>query len=67
MGSLYQRKLASGKLSKVWTLKYHSDGKVIRESSRSTRKVVAKRLLEQREGEIAQGKDPGGLLRQGDV
>ena len=59
MGSLYQRRLASGKLSSVWWLKYHCDGKAIRESSRSTRKVVAKKLLEQREGEIAQGKVPG--------
>ena len=67
MGHLYQRRLANGKLSKVWTLKYHHDGKAIRESSRSTRKVVAKKLMDQREGEIAQGKVPGGLLRQGDV
>ena len=67
MGHLYQRRLASGKLSNVWWLKYHCDGKVIRESSRSARKVVAKKLLEQRAGEIAQGKVPGGLLRQGDV
>ena len=59
MGSLYQRKLANGKLSKVWTLKYHHNGKPIRESSRSTKKMIAKKLLEQREGEIAQGKVPG--------
>ena len=60
MGHLYQRKLASGKLSSVWWLKYHNNGKVIRESSRSTKKMVAKKLLEQREGAIAQGKVPGG-------
>jgi len=52
MGSLYQR-------GTVWWLKYHHNGKPIRESSGSTKKMVAKRLLQQREAEIAQGKIPG--------
>lgn len=53
MGSLYER-------GKVWWLKYSDrNGKVIRESSKSTKKMVARRLLERREGEIAEGKLPG--------
>ncbi len=52
MGSLYQR-------GETWWLLYYHNGKRIRESSKSTRKMVAKKLLEQRTGEIAQGKLPG--------
>ncbi|RJP67899.1 MAG: site-specific integrase [Candidatus Abyssobacteria bacterium SURF_17] len=52
MGTLYQR-------GAVWWLKYYHNGKPIRESSGSTKKMVAKRLLEQREGHIAEGKVPG--------
>jgi len=59
MGSLYRQKYKDGKLGKVWWLKYYTNGKPIRESSRSTSKMVAERLLKQREGEIAQGKVPG--------
>jgi integrase len=53
MGSLYQR-------GEVWWIKYSDrKGKVIRESSESTKKMVAKRMLERREGEISEGKVPG--------
>jgi integrase len=49
MGSLYQR-------GKVWWIKYYRNGKHYRESSGSTKKMVAKKLLDRREGDIAQGK-----------
>jgi len=52
MGSLYQR-------GKVWWIKYYRNGKSYRESSDSTKKMVAKKLLDRREGNIAQGKLPG--------
>lgn len=52
MGTLYQR-------GRIWWLKYWHKGKPVRESSKSRKKAVAKHLLEQREGEIAQGKLPG--------
>ncbi len=52
MGSLYQRG------GTRWLLYYHN-GKRIKESSKSGRKVVAKKLLEQRTGAIAEGKAPG--------
>ncbi len=52
MGSLYRR-------GETWWLLYYHNGKRIRESSKSTRKMVAKKLLEQRTGEIARGKTPG--------
>ena len=58
MGSMYKR-------GNVWWLKYSDrKGKVIRESSESTKKMVAKRMLERREGEIAQGKVPGILFER---
>ena len=52
MGTLYQR-------GKIWWLKYYKNGKTYRESSKSTKKMVATKLLKRREGEIAQGKSPG--------
>ena len=52
MGSIYKRG------GKFW-IKYHRNGKCYRESSGSDKKMVAKKLLEIREGEIAQGKLPG--------
>jgi len=52
MGSLYKR-------GNVWWIKYSDrKGKVIRESTKSTKKMVATRMLERREGEIAEGKMP---------
>ena len=53
MGSLYKR-------GNVWWIKYSGrNGKVFRESSKSTKKMVAKSLLDKREGEIIEGKTPG--------
>jgi integrase len=52
MGSLYKR-------GSVWWIKYYYRGKMIRESSKSTKKTVAQRFLDLREGEVAQSKVPG--------
>ncbi|WDP92416.1 MAG: site-specific integrase [Desulfobacter sp.] len=52
MGSVYKR-------GNVYWIKYYRQGKCFRESSESTKKMVAKKLLSRREGEIAQGKIPG--------
>lgn len=57
MGSLYRR-------GNVWWVKYYRNGKAYRESSQSTKKMVAKKLLDRREGEIAQGKVPGILFEK---
>ena len=53
MGSVYKR-------GNVYWIKYYRQGKCYRESSDSTKKMVAKKLLSRREGEIAQGKSPWG-------
>ena len=52
MGSIYRR-------GTVYWIKYYKNGKVFRETSRSEKKEIAKRLLKHREGEIAEGKMPG--------
>ena len=57
MGSLYKR-------GEVWWVKYYRNGKPYRESSKSTKKMVAKKLLDRREGEISQGKIPGILFEK---
>lgn len=64
MGMIYKRKWKDPKTGeeiegKVWWLKYYRHGKPYRESSKSEKETVAKRLLKQREGEIAEGKIPG--------
>jgi len=51
MGMIYKR-------GNVWWIKYYRNGDPYRESSESTKKMVAKKLLDRREGEIAQGKMP---------
>ncbi|MFH1982943.1 MAG: site-specific integrase [Pseudomonadota bacterium] len=51
MGSIYKR-------GEVYWIKYYRNGKSYRESSGSTKKMVAKKLLDRKEGEIAQGKVP---------
>ena len=51
MGSLYKR-------GGTWWIKYHHRGKPVRESSRSDKKMIAKKLLDLREGEIAHGRLP---------
>ena len=57
MGMMYQR-------GKVWWIKYYRNGRYYRESTRTTKKMVAQKLLERREGEIAQGKMPGILFEK---
>jgi integrase len=52
MGMIYKR-------GNTWWIKYYRNGKSYRESSKSTKKMVAKKLLDRREGDIAQGKIPG--------
>ncbi len=52
MGSIYRR-------GKVWWIKYYQNGKPFRESTESSKKMVAAELLKRREGEISQGKIPG--------
>ena len=52
MGMIYKR-------GSVWWIKYYRNGKYFRESSGTTKKMVAKKLLDRREGDIAQGKLPG--------
>jgi hypothetical protein len=52
MGSIYKR-------GNTWWIQYYRNGKPYQESSRSKKKMVARSLLELREGEKAQGKAPG--------
>ena len=52
MGMIYKR-------GNVWWIKYHRNGKPYRESTESTKKMVAEKLLKRREGDIARGKIPG--------
>jgi integrase len=52
MGTLYRR-------NKVYWIKYSGNGKPYFESSHSKKKSVARKLLKDREGDIAKGKRPG--------
>lgn len=52
MGSIYKR-------GNIYWIKYYWNGKMERESSGSDKKMVARALLQKREGEITQGKIPG--------
>ncbi len=52
MGMIYKR-------GNVWWIKYYRNGEPYRESSGSAKKMVAKKLLDRREGDIAKGKIPG--------
>ena len=49
MGSVYKR-------GNVYWIKYYRNGKCYRESSGSTKKMVAKKVLARKEGDIAKGK-----------
>ena len=44
---------------KTYWIQYYARGKVYRESARSQKKMVANKLLQQRLGDISQGKMPG--------
>jgi hypothetical protein len=52
MGTIYKR-------GKTYWIKYYQNGKPFFESSKSKKKMVAKELLKQREGDISQGRIPG--------
>jgi integrase len=52
MGAIYKR-------GNTWWIKYYRNGKSYRESSGTDKKMVAKKLLDRREGDLAQGKQPG--------
>jgi len=55
MGSLFLR-------GKTWWIKYYRNGKCFRENSESTLKMVAKKMLARKEGEIASGLTPSILF-----
>jgi len=59
MGTVFKRKLKNrrGEVreSSVWSIQYYRNGKKFRESSNSTRRKDAERLLREREGCIARG------------
>lgn len=57
MGSIYKR-------GNVWWIRYRRNGKNLFESSKSQKKTVAKKLLERREGAIADGRDPGKIYER---
>jgi integrase len=52
MGTIFKR-------GKIFWIQYYQRGKPIRETSHSTEKRIADRLLKKREGEIVEGKLPG--------
>jgi len=52
MRSIYKR-------GNIYRVQYSRRGEVYRESSQSDKRMVAKKLLAKREGEIAKGKTPG--------
>ena len=52
MGCIYRR-------GKKFSIRYYRNGRPIVESTHSTKKEVARRLLKQREGEISKGEIPG--------
>ena len=55
MGSIYKR-------GRIYWIKFSNNGKPEFESSKSTKRSVARRLLNKREGEVADGKRPGSYF-----
>lgn len=55
MGSIYKR-------GNIYWIKYYSNGKPYRESTKSSKEADAKRLLKKREGEISGGETARNLL-----
>ena len=59
MGSLYKRtfKTPDGETRErpTWWLKYHQNGRAIRESTGTTKETVARRMLRLREGDVERG------------
>jgi len=52
VGAIYKR-------GDIFWIKYYRNGKAYRESSKSIKESIAKRLLRLREGQIEEGKFPG--------
>lgn len=52
MGTLYLR-------GRIWWIKYYHNGEMVRESSGSTTKMIAKKLLAKRDAELSMGQLPG--------
>jgi integrase len=57
MGCIYKR-------GKTYWIKYYRNGKSYRESTRSPKESIAKRLLKLREGQISEGRFPGLLVEK---
>jgi site-specific recombinase XerD len=55
VGSLYHQNLKPGKPSAIFWIKYYVNGRAIRESTRTTDREEAKRILKAREGAAATG------------
>jgi hypothetical protein len=53
MGSVYKRRMKSGRPGRFYWIKYYRDGRPVCESSKSDDESVARRLLKAREGEVA--------------
>jgi len=54
MGSLFQRK-KNGKVLETWWMKFYINGRPVRESTGTTKKKAAQRILDDREGRAARG------------
>ena len=57
MGMIYKR-------GQTYWVKYYRNGKPYRESTKSKKEAYAKRLLKRREGDIANGKQPGVVFEK---
>ena len=59
MGVLYRRrqKMPDGSVRErpTWWIKYYQNGRPIRESTRTTKETVARRILRSREGDVEHG------------
>lgn len=68
MGTVYRRryqdKAGNIKEGKTWWIKFYKNGEPFFESSESDKKSVATELLKKREGEIAEGKNPGSCFKK---
>jgi hypothetical protein len=51
-------------IRKIWWIKYFHNGKPICESAKTHKKMVAKKLLEKREGEISSGRNQSYLYQK---
>jgi hypothetical protein len=63
MGYLFRRKLDSGEPCAKWTMRYYVGGRRFEESTGTTDKEEAKRILKAKEGDVAKGT---AILPRGD-